>query len=76
MLVGLFSNEKSGKLFNPKALIIQLETTIRFAWIGLDENQTKRCIERRSHSRDEWRLAKWEQYVKRKSQGPIYKSSF
>jgi predicted kinase len=75
ILVGPFSSEiQSGKMFNPTALGIPKETSINIAWIDLDENEAKRRMVKRADPRDEWKLAHWEQYIKRRVEPPTHPS--
>lgn len=75
ILVGPFSSEiQSGKMFDPEALGIAMETSIRIAWIDLDQNEAKQRMEKRADPRDEWKLAHWEEYIKRRVEPPIHAS--
>ena len=71
ILVGPFSKEiQSGKMFSPVALGIPSETIIRLAWIDLEESEAKNRMEKRADPRDDWKLANWNQYTKRRIQPP------
>ena len=73
ILVGPFSKEiQSGKMFNPQALGVPPQTKIQIAWIDLDELEAKRRMEKRADPRDEWKLAHWEQYAKRRIEPPTH----
>ena len=73
ILVGPFSKEiQSGKMFDAQALGIPPQTTIQIAWIDLDELEAKKRMEKRGDPRDEWKLAHWEQYVKRRTEPPTH----
>lgn len=77
ILVGPFSNEiKGGKMFSPEALGIPLETSIRLAWVDLEETEAKHRMEKRADPRDDWKLANWSQYVKRRIEPPDHPSIF
>lgn len=77
ILVGPFSNEiKSGKMFSPEHLGLPLETTIRLAWIDLEEGEARRRMELRADPRDDWKLAHWDQYVPRRIEPPFNPSLF
>jgi predicted kinase len=73
ILVGPFSREiQSGKMFDPIALGIPPQTSIQIAWIDLPEGEAKRRMQMRADPRDEWKLAHWEQYVKRRTEPPTH----
>ena len=73
ILVGPFSKEiQSGKMFDAQALGIPPQTIIQIAWIDLDELEAKRRMEKRADPRDQWKLAHWEQYVKRRTEPPAH----
>ena len=73
ILVGPFSREiQSGKMFNAQTLGIPPQTKIQIAWIDLDELEAKRRMEKRADPRDEWKLAHWEQYAKRRTEPPTH----
>lgn len=75
ILVGPFSREiQSGKMFDPEVLGIPKETSIRIAWIDLDENEAKHRMEKRADPRDEWKLAHWGEYIKRRVEPPTHAS--
>ena len=73
ILVGPFSREiQSGRMFDPQALRIPSQTSIQIAWIDLDEAEAKKRLEKRADPRDEWKLAHWEQYTKRRTEPPTH----
>lgn len=75
ILVGPFSSElQSGRMFNPEALGIPPQTTIRIAWIDLAEQEAKSRMEKRADPRDEWKLAHWDQYMMRRVNPPEHSS--
>jgi predicted kinase len=75
ILVGPFSSElQSGRMFNPEALGIPPQTTIRIAWIDLAEQEAKSRMEKRADPRDEWKLAHWDQYMMRRVNPPEHAS--
>lgn len=73
ILVGPFSREiHSGKIFNPDDLGIPNVTSIKIAWIDLNENEAKHRIEKRADPRDEWKLQHWDEYLKRRIEPPVH----
>jgi predicted kinase len=71
ILVGPFSKEiQSGRMFNPEELGVPSASSIKIAWIDLDENEAKHRMEKRADSRDEYKLKNWAQYVKRRVDPP------
>ena len=75
ILVGPFSKEiQSGRMFNPEALGIPAQTKISIAWIDLEESEAKRRMEKRDDPRDQWKLAHWSEYVKRRTEPPQHSS--
>lgn len=75
ILVGPFSKEiQSGRMFDPEALGVPSQTKIDIAWIDLDELEAKARMEKRGDPRDEWKLAHWEEYVKRRIEPPTHAS--
>jgi len=77
ILVGPFSKEiQGGKMFSPVALGIPSETIIRLAWIDLEESEAKHRMEKRADPRDDWKLANWNQYTKRRIQPPEHPAIF
>lgn len=73
ILVGPFSREiQSGRIFDAQALGVPPETSIQIAWIDLDESEAKIRMEKRADPRDEWKLAHWEQYTKRRTEPPTH----
>ncbi len=77
ILVGPFSKEiQSGKIFDPAALGIPPETHIRVAWIDLAMGAAKFRMEKRGDPRDDWKLANWDQYAKRRIEPPTHPAIF
>ena len=75
ILVGPFSKEiQSGRMFNPEVLGIPAQTKISIAWIDLEESEAKRRMEKRADPRDQWKLAHWDEYVKRRIDPPQHSS--
>ena len=75
ILVGPFSREiQSGNMFNPEALGVPAQTKISIAWIDLQEQEAKTRMEKRNDPRDEWKLAHWDEYVKRRIEPPKHAS--
>jgi len=75
ILVGPFSREiQSGNMFNPEALGVPAQTKISIAWIDLQEQEAKTRMEKRNDPRDEWKLAHWDEYVKRRIEPPQHAS--
>ena len=75
ILVGPFSQEiQSGRMFDPTALGIPPQTRIQIAWIDLAEDEAKRRMQKRVNPRDDWKLAHWEQYAKRRVHAPTHPS--
>ncbi|MBU3615691.1 ATP-binding protein [Polynucleobacter sp. JS-Polo-80-F4] len=75
ILVGPFSREiQSGKMFDALALGIPPQTSIQIAWIDLDETEAKQRMTKRADPRDEWKLAHWDQYTKRRTEPPVHTS--
>jgi predicted kinase len=73
ILVGPFSREiQSGRMFDARALGVPPKTSIQIAWIDLDEAEAKKRMEKRADPRDEWKLAHWEQYTKRRTEPPTH----
>jgi predicted kinase len=71
ILVGPFSREiQSGNMFNPEALGVPAQTKISIAWIDLQEQEAKTRMKKRNDPRDEWKLAHWDEYVKRRIEPP------
>ncbi len=71
MLVGPFTREiMAGKFFRPTELGMPEGTECRVAWIDLDSAEAKRRIEHRNDARDAWKLAHWEEYLKRRVEPP------
>lgn len=75
ILVGPFSKEiQSGRMFDPTALGIPNQTKISIAWIDLEEGEAKTRMEKRNDPRDQWKLAHWHEYVKRRIDPPQHQS--
>jgi predicted kinase len=75
ILVGPFSKEiQSGRMFSPEALGIPAQTRISIAWIDLEESEAKRRMQKRADPRDQWKLAHWDEYVKRRIDPPQHSS--
>ncbi|MBU3593618.1 ATP-binding protein [Polynucleobacter sp. 71A-WALBACH] len=71
ILVGPFSSEiQSGRMFNPEELGVPSVSSIKIAWIDLDENEAKHRMEKRADPRDEYKLKHWDQYTKRRVNPP------
>ena len=71
ILVGQFSSEiQSGRMFNPEELGVPNASSIKIAWIDLEANEAKHRMEMRADPRDEYKLAHWDQYLKRRVQPP------
>jgi len=74
ILVGPFSTEiQSGRIFNPQELGVPSASSIKIAWIDLDENEAKRRMEKRADPRDEYKLKHWDQYTQRRVEPPEHK---
>ena len=75
MLVGPFTRElMAGKFFEPAQLDMPAHTECRVAWIDLSAEEAKRRIEARADARDDWKLANWDDYLKRRVQPPSHAS--
>lgn len=73
ILVGPFSKEiQSGRMFNAQELGVPPQTSIQIAWIDLEKSEAKNRMEKRADPRDEWKLAHWEQYAKRRIEPPTH----
>jgi predicted kinase len=73
MLVGPFTREiMAGKFFRPTELGMPEFTECRIAWIDLDSAEAKRRIELRKDARDAWKLAYWDEYLKRRVEPPTH----
>jgi predicted kinase len=71
ILVGPFSSEiQSGRMFKPEELGVPSVSSIRIAWIDLDESEAKSRMERRADPRDEYKLQHWDEYTKRRVEPP------
>jgi len=71
ILVGPFSTEiQSGRIFNPQELGVPSASSIKIAWIDLDENEAKCRMEKRADPRDEYKLKHWDQYTQRRVEPP------
>ncbi|QWE11796.1 ATP-binding protein [Polynucleobacter sp. AP-Titi-500A-B4] len=75
ILVGPFSKEiQSGRMFNAEALGMPPQTSISIAWIDLEVDEAKARMQKRGDPRDDWKLAHWDQYVKRRINPPNHES--
>ncbi len=75
MLVGPFTREiMAGKFFRPAELGLPADTVCRIAWIDLSSGEAKRRIEARNDPRDRWKLAHWDDYLKRRVEPPVHPS--
>ena len=73
MLVGPFTRElMAGKFFDPVQLGMPAGTVCRIAWIDLSTEEAKRRIEKRNDPRDAWKLAHWDEYLKRRVEPPAH----
>ncbi len=73
ILVGPFSKEiQGGKMFSPDSLGVPPQTAIQIAWIDLEECEAKSRMQKRGEARDDWKLAHWDQYLKRRMQPPSH----
>lgn len=71
LLVGPFTRElMAGKFFDPVQLGMPAGTVCRIAWIDLSTEEAKRRIEKRNDPRDAWKLAHWDDYLKRRVEPP------
>ena len=73
LLVGPFTRElMAGKFFDPVQLGMPAGTVCRSAWIDLSTEKAKRRIEKRNDPRDAWKLAHWDDYLKRRVEPPAH----
>jgi predicted kinase len=73
LLVGPFTRElMAGKFFDPVQLGMPAGTVCRIAWIDLSTEEAKRRIEKRNDPRDAWKLAHWDDYLKRRVEPPAH----
>ena len=73
LLVGPFTRElMAGKFFDPVQLGMPAGTVCRIAWIDLSAVEAKRRIEKRNDPRDAWKLANWDDYLKRRVEPPAH----
>ena len=73
LLVGPFTRElMAGKFFDPVQLGMPAGTVCRIAWIDLSTEEAKRRIEKRNDPRDAWKLAHWDEYLKRRVEPPAH----
>ena len=73
LLVGPFTRElMAGKFFDPVQLGMPAGTVCRIAWIDLSTEEAKRRIEKRNDPRDAWKLAHWNDYLKRRVEPPAH----
>ncbi len=57
-------------MFNPEELGVPSVSSIKIAWIDLDESEAKSRMEKRADPRDDYKLQHWEQYTKRRVEPP------
>lgn len=73
LLVGPFTREiLAGKFFQPAELGLPADTVCRIAWIDLPSDEARRRIEKRNDKRDRWKLAHWDDYLKRRVEPPVH----
>lgn len=73
VVVGPFTREiMEGKFFEPQRLGLPPDTEARIAWIDLPPDEARRRIERRGDARDKWKLANWDDYLKRRVEPPSH----
>ena len=73
MLVGPFTREiLAGKFFRPAELGLPADTVCRIAWIDLPSDEARRRIEQRNDKRDRWKLAHWDDYLKRRVEPTVH----
>ena len=73
LLVGPFTRElMAGKFFDLVQLGMPAGTVCRIAWIDLSTEEAKRRIEKRNDPRDAWKLAHWDEYLKRRVEPPAH----
>ena len=71
ILVGPFSREiQNGMMFSVNKMNLPLNTHIRIAWIDLNSDEARSRIQLRADSRDDWKLANWDSYIKRRVESP------
>ena len=67
VLVAPSSRElKSGALFDHRQLKLPSDTAIQVVWVTLDETTAKERIKIRSNALDDYKLANWDEYAKRR----------
>ena len=59
-------------MFDPVALGIPPQTSIQIVWIDLAEEEAKARMIKRADPRDEWKLAHWNEYAKRRIEPPTH----
>jgi hypothetical protein len=57
-------------MFKPEELGVPSVSSIRIAWIDLDESEAKSRMKRRADPRDEYKLQHWDEYTKRRVEPP------
>ena len=57
-------------MFDPELLGVPSATSIKIAWIDLEENEAKRRMINRADPRDQWKLQHWDQYIQRRTEPP------
>ena len=71
ILVGPFSREiQNGMMFDACRMKLPQETHIRLAWIDLKAEEARSRIQLRADARDDWKLANWDSYIKRRVEPP------
>ena len=71
ILVGPFSREiQNGMMFDTCRMKLPKETHIRLAWIDLKAEEVRSRIQLRADARDDWKLANWDSYIKRRVEPP------
>ena len=67
VLVAPSSRElKSGALFDHRQLKLPSDTAIQVVWVTLDETTAKERIKIRGNALDDYKLANWDEYAKRR----------
>jgi len=57
-------------MFKPQELGVPSVSSIRVAWIDLEESEAKSRMEQRADPRDEYKLQHWDEYTKRRVEPP------
>ena len=67
VLVAPSSRElKSGAIFDHRQLKLASDTAIQVVWVTLDETSAKERIKIRGNALDDYKLANWDEYAKRR----------